>query len=106
MQDASGKWRFEGLAYLNCNNPGGDCYWEGRHPKIIPKNIPNRTGFNAVELKIHSKTGRWAKNAVGHDQASPRIAWIANALAPHKNEWKESEGEDGLNMFEPNKSVG
>ncbi len=25
----SGKWRFIGIPYWNCNNPGGHCYWEG-----------------------------------------------------------------------------
>ena len=29
-----GKWRFIGIPYQKCNNPGGDCYWEGGQPKL------------------------------------------------------------------------
>ena len=28
-----GKWRFIGIPYYKCNNPGGDCCWEGGQPK-------------------------------------------------------------------------
>ncbi len=28
----SGKWRFIGIPYWKCNNPGGHCYWEGATP--------------------------------------------------------------------------
>ncbi len=31
----SGKWRFMGIPYWKCNNPGGHCYWEGAKPKIL-----------------------------------------------------------------------
>ncbi len=30
----SGKWRFIGIPYWNCNNPGGHCYWEGATCKV------------------------------------------------------------------------
>ena len=33
-QDSSAKWRFIGIPYQKCNNPGGDCYWVGGRPKI------------------------------------------------------------------------
>ena len=32
----SGKWWFIGIPYWKCNNPGGDCYWEGGRPNVYP----------------------------------------------------------------------
>lgn len=30
------KWRFMGIPYQRCNNPGGDCYVVGHHLKKLP----------------------------------------------------------------------
>ena len=32
----SGKWRFIGIPYWTCNNPGADYCWEGGQPKLYP----------------------------------------------------------------------
>ena len=39
---SSGKWRFIGIPYYKCYNPGGDCYWAGGQPKINPSNLEGR----------------------------------------------------------------
>ncbi len=47
-----GEWGFVGIPYKKCNNPGGECYWEGATPKInhINHYIQQRSSLFSLKL--------------------------------------------------------
>ena len=55
----SGRWRFIGIPYWKCNNPGGHCYCEGPHPT---KNFIMWSIFVCLKLTfLHVKIDGWKR---------------------------------------------
>ncbi len=68
--------KFTGIPYWKCNNPGGDCYWEGRQPKKKEKKWSSREVAKVLpmlgRLMRQASSYKEKRSQSGHVSSSPK----------------------------------